>query len=93
MASYRLVRTVKVGGEASLDEFAEKRWSVWEEARAGAKEIEPILRKRYPKADVRLHVTEWDGTFGDSTRPRAVAQRAMEREKAREALAEEPIEE
>lgn len=54
MATYRLRLTVKIGGKASLDEFAETSWEGFEVAQVGRNATELVLRRRYPAADVRL---------------------------------------
>ena len=54
MAIYVLDLDNKPGGTATLDEFAEETFEVWEYSRDRANEIEPILRRRYPRSGVRV---------------------------------------
>ena len=54
MAVFSLTIDNKPGGRATLDEFADETFEVWERSRDRAREVEPILRKRYPRSGVRV---------------------------------------
>lgn len=52
---YLLDLDVGPGDRATLDEFAEERFDVWEYSRARAGEVEQILRRRYPGSRCRVY--------------------------------------
>ena len=54
LLQHELDLDVKPGGVASLDEFAAERFDTWQAGQDRAREVQQILRKRYPKAGVHV---------------------------------------
>jgi hypothetical protein len=75
MATFSLTIDNKPGGTATLDEFAEETFEFWEHSRDRANEVEPILRRRYPRSGVRVFgVTKPEcAPFGSAERRRILS--------------------
>jgi hypothetical protein len=57
MAVYVFDGDARPGHRFCLDEFADREFTVWEECRDAAIEVEAVLRRRYPEARLRVYAT------------------------------------